>query len=103
MVSILLTTTDSEDAAKDIAKMAVQKRKAACVSIIRNVVSVYRWNGVIEEQNEFMLLCKTDEKASESLAELIEEMHNYDTPEILKIDISGGSDRYLQWIKESCD
>ncbi len=102
MAKIVLTTTDRGELAKEIAAKAVREKKAACVNILRNVVSVYTWEGSVEEQEEFLLVCKTDDSREKDLQSLIGEMHNYDLPEIISLDVTGGSQEYLKWIKESC-
>lgn len=103
MPRMVFTTTDSIDAARSLARKIVEEKKAACVSIIPGIVSVYRWKGSVREEKEYMLVCKTSDDAVEELKLLIMQSHSYELPEVTVADISGGSERYLKWIEESCN
>lgn len=102
MVKIVLTTTDSEETAKKIAKKAVKDHKAACVNIIRNVSSFYYWKDELQEDAEFLLLIKTEDSRLEELIELLKGIHNYDLPELLWVEDVKGSPDYTDWIRASC-
>ncbi|MFE2379781.1 divalent-cation tolerance protein CutA [Streptomyces sp. NPDC059398] len=94
----VLTTTDSESKAHDLAASAVEKRLAACAQIDGPVRSVYRWEGGIETDTEWRVLCKTTADRFEELAAHIKAVHDYDTPEIIATPITAGSDEYLAWL-----
>ncbi len=102
MAKIVITTTDSETKAREMAKTIVSRKKAACVSIVGNVLSTYMWNEKMEEDAEMMLLCKVSDSVSTELIDLIKKIHNYDVPEVLEINVVGGSKEYLSWIEASC-
>ena len=98
---IVLTTTDSEEEAQKIAHHLVASRMAACVNIIPQISSVYRWQGKVEEAREWLLLIKTTADAFEKVREAITELHSYELPECICLPIEDGSLHYLQWIAGS--
>ena len=73
---------------------------AACVSVIPGVESIYRWEGVVASAEEVLLIIKTTEERFSELRERIVQLHSYDTPEILSLPVSEGSDRYLRWVQD---
>jgi periplasmic divalent cation tolerance protein len=98
---IVLTTTDSEEEAQKIAHHLVACRMAACVNIVPQISSVYRWQGKVEEAREWLLLIKTTADAFEKVREAITELHSYELPECICLPIEDGSLNYLQWIAGS--
>ena len=97
---IFLVTVPNIEEGKKIAKVLVERRLAACVNIIHNILSIYRWKGKIEEDNEYLLLIKTIEENNELIIQKINEMHSYETPECIGFKIEMGSEKYLNWISE---
>lgn len=95
---LLVMTTLPDAVAGAIARALVERRLAACVSIQSPCLSVYRWQGVVEEAQEVPLLMKTTAAQYPALEAALREMHPYDLPEIVAIDISHGAADYLQWI-----
>ncbi len=95
---VVLTVTDSEDAARGLAGSIVANRLAACVQVSGPVRSVYRWDGAIEDASEWQLWCKTTDARYEALVAHIVEHHGYDTPEIVRLPVEGGHGPYLRWI-----
>lgn len=98
-IVVLITAPDGEEAVK-IAKAVVESRLAACVNILNNVRSVYRWQGKIEDDNEVLLIVKTRRDLFESLVENVKRLHSYDVPEIIALPLMEGSGDYLKWLKE---
>jgi periplasmic divalent cation tolerance protein len=98
---IVLTATASEEEARKIARHLVQRRLAACVNVIPQVESIYRWQGKIEEAREWLLIIKTTAAAFAQVREAITELHSYELPECICLTIEDGSPAYLQWIAES--
>jgi periplasmic divalent cation tolerance protein len=98
---IVLTTTASEEEARKIARNLVERRLAACVNIILQVSSIYRWQEKIEEAREWLLVIKTTAAAFAQVRDTITELHSYDLPECICLTIEDGSPNYLQWIAES--
>ena len=97
-VRIVFCTIDSTDAARKLARRLVEERLAACVNIIGNVTSVYKWEGRIEEDAELLLVIKTRDGRLRELMDRIGELHPYDVPEILCWPVQEGSRPYLDWV-----
>jgi periplasmic divalent cation tolerance protein len=97
---IVTTTTNKEREAKQLAATIIEKKLAACVQIIPKINSIYEWEGKIRDDQEYLLLIKTSEKLVRKLNRFIEENHSYEVPEFLVTPVIGGSDEYLDWIKD---
>lgn len=97
-VRIVFCTIDSAEAARSLARRLVEDRLAACVNIIENVTSVYKWEGRIEEDAEHLLVIKTRDGRLRELMDRIGELHPYDVPEILSWPVEKGSKAYLNWV-----
>ncbi len=98
---IVLTTAGSEKEAHRIAHVLVERRLAACVNIVPQVTSIYRWQGKLEEAREWLLVVKTTAAAFSQVRQAIGEIHSYELPECICLTIEDGSPAYLQWIAES--
>ena len=98
---IVLTTAGSEEEARKIARHLVEQRLAACVNIVPQIASIYRWQNKVEEGLEWLLIVKTTAGAFVHVREAILELHSYQTPECVCITIEDGSPDYLEWITES--
>ena len=95
---IVFLTAASVDEANRLADMLVDKRLAACVQIMPEMDSVYRWQGKVERQREVLLIAKT---LSSKFAELefeVVTLHSYETPEIVAFPLTAGSAPYLEWL-----
>ncbi|QDS97601.1 divalent-cation tolerance protein CutA [Adhaeretor mobilis] len=97
---ILSTTTSHREAAQKIANALVESRLAACVQIAGPVTSVYRWQGKVEQAQEWTLSVKTSQSHFEEVIAKIARLHDYDCPEIIATPIVAGSEAYLQWLGE---
>ncbi len=95
---VVLNTCDSADEAARLARLLVEQRLAACVTVISPVRSFYRWNGAITDAAEWLLVIKTSQALFERLRASIQSVHSYDLPEILALPVSAGSPGYLSWI-----
>lgn len=100
---LVLTTCGSLEEARRIAHDLVEQRLAACVNIIPQIESVYRWKDEIESATEYLLVIKTTAVAFERLRDALHELHSYELPECAQIAIEDGSAAYLNWIAESVD
>ena len=98
---LVLTTAGSKEEAQRIARALVGRRLAACVNIVPQMESVYRWQEGVEEAQECLLLIKTLSSAVESVFSAIKELHSYELPESIALSVESGSAEYLQWIGES--
>jgi periplasmic divalent cation tolerance protein len=94
----VLTTTDSRDAAQQIARAVVEARVAACAQIVGPIISTYWWNGVVETAEEWQVLMKTTAERYDALEAAIRRAHNYDVPEIIATPIVNGGADYLSWV-----
>jgi periplasmic divalent cation tolerance protein len=97
---IVLSAVGAPPDAQKIARTLVEERLAACVNVVPGVVSVYRWKGVVEKEDELLLVIKTIGERVEQLKARLLELHPYELPEVVVIPIGGGHGAYLDWIAE---
>lgn len=98
---IVLSTANTLEEAKEISRGLVKNSLAACVNIIKNESSIYRWKDEICEESEYQLIIKTQKTLFEKVKSAIENMHSYEVPEVIAIDIASGNADYLKWIDDS--
>jgi periplasmic divalent cation tolerance protein len=98
---LVLTTCGSAEEAYRIARAIVESRLAACVAITPGIRSIYRWQGSLEESEEWALTIKSRSDLFGPLSEEIRQLHSYETPEILALPVLEGSAQYLRWMDES--
>lgn len=98
---VVITTTETQKQAERLAALLVERELAACVQVLPQITSVYRWQGKVEQAGEFLLLIKTARAAYARLETAIKENHSYETPEIIALPVEAGSDQYLNWLKDS--
>ena len=98
---IVLTTAGSKEEAGKIAHALVERRLAACVNIVPQIESVYRWQGKVETATEWLLMIKTQAESFERVHAAIKELHSYDLPECVMLEVAAGSSEYLNWIAEN--
>lgn len=101
-IAILVTTVDSQAAARALARAALDAKLAACVQIAP-VNSHYVWKGEVCEADEFLLQMKHRVQDYEALAELVRSLHSYETPEILRIDVADADPAYAAWVEASAE
>ncbi len=94
-------TTKNEEEALTLANEAVEKNFAACGNIFPKMKSVYKWNKKLQNDDETLLILKTNSSKYPLLKKLIIEKHAYEVPCILKIPINDGNKEYLKWIDDS--
>jgi len=92
-----MTAANGEEATR-LAEMLVGAHLAACVQILPEIESVYRWQGKIERQSEVLLIAKTTRGKFDDLEREVRALHSYDTPEIVAVPIVAGSAPYLEWL-----
>lgn len=97
---IVLTTVGLHQKAEELAHALVERRLAACVNIIGPIRSIYRWNGAVQNEQEYLLLIKTTADRTASLEAAFTELHPFELPERVELDISGGSAEYLLWVMQ---
>jgi periplasmic divalent cation tolerance protein len=98
-IVVLITAQNREEAIR-LADMLVGAHLAACVQILPEMESVYRWQGAIERQPEVLLLAKTTKRRFMELEREVRALHSYDVPEIVTLPIVAGSAPYLKWLDE---
>lgn len=97
----VLTTTGSEEEAKRLAALLVERRLAACVQVLGPITSRYRWRGEVEEEREWQCVAKTEMARYAEVEAAIRAAHSYEEPEIVALPILAGSRGYLDWVSES--
>jgi periplasmic divalent cation tolerance protein len=95
---LILTTAGTAEEAQTIARQLVERRLAACVNIVPSVHSIYRWQGKVEETDEYLLIIKTALPREAEVQRLIEQLHSYELPESISVAIAGGTAKYLEWL-----
>ena len=98
---IVLTTCGSLEEARKIAHTLIERRLAACVNIVPQIESVYRWQGKVETAAERLLVIKTTAGMFARVRDTLHELHSYDIPECITLGVEDGSADYLEWIGES--
>ena len=98
---LVLSTASSEDEAHKIALHLVEQQLAACVNIVPQIESIYRWKEKVESSRECLLLIKTSAERFPQVRDAIRELHSYELPECIALSIEDGSAEYLQWLAYS--
>ena len=98
---IVLSAAGSEEEARKIARHLVERRLAACVNIVPQIESIYRWQGNVDSAREWLLLIKTTVEKFPDVRDAIRELHSYELPECISISVEDGSPAYLKWIDQS--
>jgi periplasmic divalent cation tolerance protein len=95
---VVLVMASSEEEAKKIARVLVEKKLAACVNLVKEVQSIFRWKGKLSEENEVLLIIKTKSKQFKDVEAEVKKLHSYEVPEIIALPIIAGSKDYLFWV-----
>jgi periplasmic divalent cation tolerance protein len=95
---MVFMTAGSVDEANRLADMLVSKLLAACVQIMPEMESVYRWQGKVERQREVLLIAKTLSSKFAEVEREVVKLHSYETPEIVAFPLTAGSAPYLEWL-----
>jgi periplasmic divalent cation tolerance protein len=100
-VVLVLTTLPLDQDPTMMATALVDEGLVACVNVLPPMRSVYRWQGRIEQADERQVVMKTTAARVPALQERLRQLHPYDVPEFVVLPVSGGSDAYLAWVRES--
>ncbi len=100
---VVVTTVGNEEQANLIGEELVRRRLACCVNLVPIHRSIYRWQGKICKDSEYLLIIKSLEQEYPRLEAAIRELHEYEVPEILAFPVGRGDERFLRWIAECCD
>ncbi|HEV8611026.1 MAG TPA: divalent-cation tolerance protein CutA [Thermoanaerobaculia bacterium] len=95
---VVVTSVGTEDQALDVAHALIRNRQAACVNIIPNVHSIYRWKGRVCSDGEMLLIIKTVASEFEGVKETILKVNTYELPEVLAYRVDHASDLFGDWI-----
>jgi periplasmic divalent cation tolerance protein len=98
MVAVIYSTIDDFKKAKEIANILLEEKLVACVNIIPNIHSIYRWKGKIESSNECIIIAKTVDKNISRSIQKIKSLHTYELPDIIVLPIIDGLKKYLEYI-----
>ena len=99
-IVVFMTAANGEEATR-LADMLVGAHLAACVQIMPEMESVYRWEGKVERQSEVLLIAKTTQGKFADLEREVRALHTYETPEIVAVPITSGSAPYLEWLSKT--
>ena len=97
---VVLVTCASEQEALKIAHSLVEERLAACVNLVSPIRSIYRWEGKICDEREWLLVVKTQRQKFDDLEKKVKSLHSYSVPEIIGLAIVEGSSSYVNWLAE---
>lgn len=98
-VIVALSTAPDEATARRIARQLVEESIVACVNLVPAVSSIYRWQGRIEDSPECAMVIKTTRAAWPRLQQRLPELHPYEVPELLALDVADGLAPYLAWVR----
>jgi periplasmic divalent cation tolerance protein len=98
-IVILVTAANKKEAGK-IASALIKEKLAACVNIVENVHSLFRWQGKVDNAKEALLIIKSRKALENKLMKKVKSLHSYAVPEIIALPIISGDKEYLKWIDE---
>ena len=99
-IVVLVTAKDEEEAAT-ISRKLLEDKLAACVNIVKQVRSLFRWEGKVDDVGEALMVIKTQEVCFERLVKAVRSVHSYTVPEIIALPIIHGYEPYLKWVSEN--
>ncbi|MGE5412984.1 MAG: divalent-cation tolerance protein CutA [Syntrophomonadaceae bacterium] len=97
---VVVTSVGTEEQALDVAHALVRGRRAACVNIVPNIHSVYRWKGRVCDDGEMLLIIKTRASQFEGVREIIQRVNTYELPEVLGYRVDNASPAFANWIEK---
>jgi len=98
---VVVTSAGTEEQALDIAHALIRKRQAACVNLVPNVHSIYRWKGRVCDDGEYLLIVKTCAKSFPAVKETIQKVNTYELPEVLAYRVDDASPGFAEWIQKA--
>ena len=98
---VVLVTVGSRDEGERIATALVDDQLAACVNIVGPIESIYRWENRVQRDQELLLVIKTRAALVDDLEARVKALHSYQTPEVIALPITAGSQAYLEWLRGS--
>lgn len=98
---VALVTAPDEATAEDIVARLVEEGVVACGTMLPGALSIYRWQGAVERQRETVIIFKTTAAGAARLLQRLPELHPYEVPEVLVLEVQGGHPPYLDWLADS--
>lgn len=98
MYVVILVTASTSKEAKNIAHQLIKHKLAACVNILGNVESLFRWQGKLDRAKELLLLIKSKKSKLPRIIKMVKSLHSYEVPEIIALPILAGNKEYLRWL-----
>lgn len=103
---LVYVTAAGEEEARRIGRLLVERRLAACVNVIPKIFSAYQWKGELVEDQEAVLLVKTTRATVDRVIRAVKEVHSYEVPAILVLEVAAGYEPFLDWVAaevEGCE
>lgn len=97
-VLVVLVTAPTMDEAARLGRALVEERLAACANLVPGIRSIYRWQDVMQDDAEVLLVIKTTGSMWHKLQQRVAELHSYQTPEVLALPVEHGAPAYLHWL-----
>ena len=94
------TTFSDQEEAKRVSRILLERKLVACVTLLPGVTSLYEWEGKMQESSEVLAIYKTASDLYFKVEEAIVELHSYDTPEVVALDLDAGNPRYFAWLEK---
>jgi periplasmic divalent cation tolerance protein len=100
-IIVVLSACASAEEGERIARLLVERRLAACVNVVPGIRSFYRWKGVVESADEWLLIAKTSRRVFPELSAALQAAHSYELPECIALPLADGTAPYLRWVAEN--
>lgn len=100
-INVVLVTAPSVEVAAALVTTVVDERLAACGNIVPGIVSIYRWQGAVQRDDEVLVVLKTATGVTGRLMERVQELHPYDVPEVVVLPVADVLPAYAQWVLDS--
>lgn len=98
-VAVVLTTAPNAEVAERIGETLVEERLAACANVVLGVQSIFRWKGAVSRESEVLVILKTTTDNVDALRRRVVELHPYEVPEVIALDVRAGHEPYLDWVR----
>ena len=96
----MLVTAPDMEFAEMLAGALVEDRLATCVNLVPGIRSIYRWEGEVERASEVLMIVKSTVDGFERLRHRVLDLHPYDAPEVIELDVRAGDPDYLEWVRD---
>lgn len=100
-VQVILMTAPSVEVATELVRALVEERLAACGNVVPGLISIYRWQGAVQRDSEVLVILKTAAEMVPALLVRAPELHPYEVPEVLALQVTAGYGPYLEWVRGS--